>query len=29
MDRDGEELRVARLIQQQFLPRRLPELPGW
>ena len=29
MDRDGEELRVAQRIQQQFLPRHLPELPGW
>jgi len=29
MDRDDEELRVAQLIQQQFLPRHLPELPGW
>jgi serine phosphatase RsbU (regulator of sigma subunit) len=29
MDTDGEELRVAQLIQQQFLPRRLPALPGW
>jgi serine phosphatase RsbU (regulator of sigma subunit)/anti-sigma regulatory factor (Ser/Thr protein kinase) len=24
-----EELRVAQLIQLQFLPRELPELPGW
>jgi Stage II sporulation protein E (SpoIIE) len=24
-----QELRVAQLIQQQFLPRQLPELPGW
>jgi serine phosphatase RsbU (regulator of sigma subunit)/anti-sigma regulatory factor (Ser/Thr protein kinase) len=24
-----EELRVAQLIQQRFLPRELPDLPGW
>jgi serine phosphatase RsbU (regulator of sigma subunit) len=29
MDADDHELRVAQLIQQQFLPRRLPTLLGW
>ena len=24
-----QELEVARLIQQNFLPKELPELPGW
>jgi serine phosphatase RsbU (regulator of sigma subunit)/anti-sigma regulatory factor (Ser/Thr protein kinase) len=24
-----QEMRVAQLIQQQFLPKRLPDLPGW
>jgi serine phosphatase RsbU (regulator of sigma subunit) len=28
-ERIEQELRVAQLIQQQFLPRELPELPGW
>ncbi len=28
-ERIEQELRVARLIQQRFLPRQLPELPGW
>jgi serine phosphatase RsbU (regulator of sigma subunit)/anti-sigma regulatory factor (Ser/Thr protein kinase) len=28
-ERITEELRVARLIQQQFLPTTLPEVPGW
>src|SRR5690606_2046177 len=28
-ERIAQELRVAQLIQQQFLPRELPELPGW
>jgi serine phosphatase RsbU (regulator of sigma subunit)/anti-sigma regulatory factor (Ser/Thr protein kinase) len=28
-ERMEQELRVAQLIQQQFLPRQLPELPGW
>ena len=28
-ERLGQELRVAQLIQQQFLPRQLPELQGW
>jgi serine phosphatase RsbU (regulator of sigma subunit)/anti-sigma regulatory factor (Ser/Thr protein kinase) len=28
-ERLEQELRVAQLIQQQFLPKRLPELPGW
>ncbi len=28
-ERIAQELRVAQLIQQQFLPRQLPELPGW
>jgi serine phosphatase RsbU (regulator of sigma subunit)/anti-sigma regulatory factor (Ser/Thr protein kinase) len=28
-ERIEQELRVAQLIQQQFLPRDLPELPGW
>jgi serine phosphatase RsbU (regulator of sigma subunit)/anti-sigma regulatory factor (Ser/Thr protein kinase) len=28
-ERFGEELRVAQLIQQQFLPRELPNLPEW
>ena len=27
--RIDQELRVATLIQQQFLPKQLPELPGW
>ena len=27
--RIDQELRVAQLIQQQFLPRTLPDLPGW
>jgi serine phosphatase RsbU (regulator of sigma subunit)/anti-sigma regulatory factor (Ser/Thr protein kinase) len=28
-ERIEQELRVAQLIQQRFLPRHLPELPGW
>jgi len=28
-ERVAQELRVARLVQQQFLPDELPELPGW
>lgn len=28
-ERLAQELRVAALIQQQFLPRQLPQLPGW
>jgi len=28
-ERIEQELRVAQLIQQQFLPHELPELPGW
>src|SRR5438445_13179915 len=28
-ERIGQELRVAQLIQQQFLPKTLPDLPGW
>jgi serine phosphatase RsbU (regulator of sigma subunit)/anti-sigma regulatory factor (Ser/Thr protein kinase) len=28
-ERIAQELRVARLIQQQFLPTTLPEVPGW
>jgi serine phosphatase RsbU (regulator of sigma subunit)/anti-sigma regulatory factor (Ser/Thr protein kinase) len=28
-ERIAQELRVARLIQQQFLPTTLPEIPGW
>jgi serine phosphatase RsbU (regulator of sigma subunit) len=28
-ERIEQELRVAQLIQRQFLPRELPELPGW
>ncbi len=28
-ERLEQELEVAQLIQQQFLPKRLPELPGW
>ena len=28
-ERIEQELRVAQLIQQNFLPRELPELPGW
>jgi serine phosphatase RsbU (regulator of sigma subunit)/anti-sigma regulatory factor (Ser/Thr protein kinase) len=28
-ERIEQELRVAQLIQQQFLPKKLPELPGW
>jgi serine phosphatase RsbU (regulator of sigma subunit)/anti-sigma regulatory factor (Ser/Thr protein kinase) len=28
-ERIEQELKVAQLIQQQFLPRQLPELPGW
>ena len=28
-ERYEQELRVAQLIQQNFLPRQLPELPGW
>jgi serine phosphatase RsbU (regulator of sigma subunit)/anti-sigma regulatory factor (Ser/Thr protein kinase) len=28
-ERIEQELKVAQLIQQQFLPRKLPELPGW
>jgi serine phosphatase RsbU (regulator of sigma subunit) len=28
-ERIEQELRVAQLIQQQFLPRELPALPGW
>lgn len=28
-ERLEQELRVAQLIQQQFLPKELPELPGW
>jgi serine phosphatase RsbU (regulator of sigma subunit)/anti-sigma regulatory factor (Ser/Thr protein kinase) len=28
-ERIEQELRVAQLIQQNFLPRQLPELPGW
>ena len=28
-ERIEQELRVAQLIQRQFLPRDLPELPGW
>ena len=28
-ERISQELRVAQLIQQQFLPKRLPDLPGW
>jgi serine phosphatase RsbU (regulator of sigma subunit) len=28
-ERIEQELKVARLIQQQFLPKTLPDLPGW
>ena len=28
-ERVAQELRVARLVQQQFLPAELPHLPGW
>jgi len=28
-ERIDQELRVAQLIQQQFLPKTLPDLPGW
>ncbi len=28
-ERVAEELQVARLVQQQFLPAELPDLPGW
>lgn len=28
-ERISQELRVAQLIQQQFLPKTLPDLPGW
>jgi serine phosphatase RsbU (regulator of sigma subunit)/anti-sigma regulatory factor (Ser/Thr protein kinase) len=28
-ERIEQELKVAQLIQQQFLPRELPDLPGW
>ncbi|MGH7666282.1 MAG: PP2C family protein-serine/threonine phosphatase [Candidatus Dormibacteria bacterium] len=28
-ERLDQELHVAQLIQQQFLPKRLPDLPGW
>jgi len=28
-ERIDQELKVAQLIQQQFLPRELPKLPGW
>ncbi len=28
-ERIEQEMRVAQLIQQQFLPQELPELPGW
>lgn len=28
-ERIDQELRVAQLIQQQFLPKKLPDLPGW
>jgi len=28
-ERIDQELRVAQLIQQQFLPKQLPDLPGW
>src|ERR687895_1434828 len=28
-ERLEQELKVAQLIQQQFLPKELPELPGW
>ena len=28
-ERIEQELRVAQLIQQQFLPKQLPDLPGW
>jgi serine phosphatase RsbU (regulator of sigma subunit) len=28
-ERIDQELRVAQLIQQQFLPKELPKLPGW
>ena len=28
-ERIEQELRVAQLIQQQFLPKHLPDLPGW
>lgn len=28
-ERIAQELRVAQLIQQNFLPRELPDLPGW
>ena len=28
-ERMEQELRVAQLIQQQFLPKQLPDLPGW
>jgi serine phosphatase RsbU (regulator of sigma subunit)/anti-sigma regulatory factor (Ser/Thr protein kinase) len=28
-ERIEQELRVAQLIQQQFLPREVPDLPGW
>jgi serine phosphatase RsbU (regulator of sigma subunit)/anti-sigma regulatory factor (Ser/Thr protein kinase) len=28
-ERLEQELRIAQLIQQQFLPRDIPELPGW
>ena len=28
-ERIEQELRVAQLIQQQFLPKELPDLPGW
>jgi len=28
-ERVGHELKVARLVQEQFLPSELPEIPGW
>jgi serine phosphatase RsbU (regulator of sigma subunit) len=28
-ERVAEELRVARLVQEQFLPAELPDIPGW
>jgi hypothetical protein len=28
-ERVAQELRIARLVQQQFLPSELPDLPGW
>jgi serine phosphatase RsbU (regulator of sigma subunit)/anti-sigma regulatory factor (Ser/Thr protein kinase) len=28
-ERIAQELRIAQLIQQQFLPKELPQLPGW